>query len=137
MNILSKLDIFGEPVSLFYRKKTHFKTGLGGCFTIISFVVLLFYTWTISMTIYRKENQTLQAVKFKNPTEMDETYEISTVTHFNIFMDIYYFGDDYGFYDLDYTKYFRIEAISSRQSYINDFYAPRKIDLVPCEGEVL
>ena len=53
-------------------------------------------------------------LKYKNPTELDETYSISTVQNINVFMDIYYIGDDYGLYDLDYTKYFRMEAIASR-----------------------
>ena len=37
LRFISKLDIFGEPVSLFYRKKTHFKTAIGGFFFFSQF----------------------------------------------------------------------------------------------------
>ena len=74
LTLLSMLDIFGEPVSLFYRKKTHFKTGLGGCFTLISFAVLLAYTWTIVESVRGKEYTVQTSIKYINSFDIDETF---------------------------------------------------------------
>ena len=55
LRLISKLDIFGEPVSLFYRKKTHFKTAIGGFFSFISFGILLAYCYTVYLDISNHE----------------------------------------------------------------------------------
>ena len=84
LRLISKIDIFGEPVSLFYRKKTHFKTAIGGFFSLISFGILLMYCWTVYESV-RNNEYTLQVVnKYRDPISDPVKIELNSLTDFKV-----------------------------------------------------
>lgn len=42
-SFLTRIDVFGYPISLTYKKESTFKSSIGGFMTILSRVVILLY----------------------------------------------------------------------------------------------
>ena len=53
---IKNFDIFGEPISLMYRGKTAYNTGLGALVSIIYSVIMIYYAYLVGADFVLRRN---------------------------------------------------------------------------------
>jgi len=126
------LDFYGTRINLNLNKKEKIKTKIGVFLTIITFILVLFFSWLIGEDLAFKKKPTTN--QFKEP--LDKTISMSLKNNSQFFLGIGiqdYFGET-----LDIAGYFEIEAYNkkikfNKKNMSQSILSEDKIDISYCK----